>query len=354
MTKTVVKIKKRVVNYVRQIQGDDGDQNVFQRSLLSTYETYRDFKFRIGKNSYINRVYLRSRSLKRNLSGDGFKFVTVDQASIWTAEWIKTFPHKYDLIVGVPRSGMLIASIIALKLGKPLTTPDLLEEDKYWLSDYVKDQLSLEDARHVLLVDDTVDTGVSMSRALEQIRSTGNNVKVTKAALIIKDEAKSTVDLFHKIIPHPRIFEWNILHRKIASYWGKRGRLAIDMDGVLCEDCPPGVDNDDALYLDWIKNAKPYLIPVFEVDAIVTSRLEMYRQETEQWLREHNVKYGKLCMWDIPSKSHRRGNFARYKINTLLELRPDMFWESRWDQSQKIWKETKIPVLCIDEMTLFS
>ena len=161
------------------------------------------------------------------------------------------------------------------------------------------------------------------------------------------------VDLYHKVIAPPRVYEWNILHRKIASYWG-HGILAVDMDGVLCANCPQGADDDEELYLEWIRTARPYLIPAFEVDVIVTCRLEKYRQQTEQWLKEHKVKYKKLCMWNIPRKSERQGNFARFKINELLQLKPDMFWESAWAQSEKIWEETKIPTLCIDEMTLLS
>jgi len=348
-------MKKLLVNYVREIQQSSDNRNLIDRSVLSAYNRYRGFKKKLrgADEPAYNRLYLKSRNLKRNLNGTRFKFVSIDQASIWTLEWIKSFPKQYDLIVGVPRSGMLIASIIALKLGKGLTTPELLQRNEFWHSSFINEKLSFDEIKRVLVVDDSVDTGRTTANAMSRIQSMSGDIQITTASLVVRDEAISYVDLYHKIIAPPRVFEWNILHRKIASYWG-HGVLAIDLDGVLCEDCPQGVDNDEKLYLDWIRNAKPYLIPAFEVDAIVTNRLEMYRQETEQWLKENNVKYKTLRMWNVPKKSDRNGNFASYKIDELSRLKPDMFWESNWSQSQEIWAETKIPTLCIKEMTLLS
>jgi orotate phosphoribosyltransferase len=334
---------------------NEADPGPFDRSLLAAYERYRLLKTRMAgiEHPIYSRLYLKSRHLKRNLEGAKFRFVTVDQASIWTMEWIKTFPARYDLIVGVPRSGMLIASIIALKLGKGLTTPELLRQGEYWHSSFNRGNLPIGDVRSALLVDDSMDTGRAMSRAMDVIRPVSRDFSVTKGALIVRQEARSMVDLHHKVVAPPRVFEWNILHRKIASYWG-HGRLAVDMDGVLCADCPPGVDDDEELYVNWLRNARPYLIPAFEIDAIVTSRLEKYRAQTERWLAEHNVRYRTLYMWDVPTKSERQGRFARHKIDVLLRMKPDMYWESTWAQSQKIWQETKIPTLCIDEMALLS
>ena len=150
----------------------------------------------------------------------------------------------------------------------------------------------------------------------------------------------------------PRTYEWNIMHRKIGSYAG-RGILAVDMDGVLCADPPPGADGDEDWYLEWLEQATPYLIPGFEIDYIITSRLEKYREATERWLREQGVQYGELIMWDVPDKNART-SFVQYKIDSLLKIKPDMYWESDWEKSQQIWEATRIPTLCIDEMTMLS
>lgn len=348
-------MKTKLVKYIKGLRNDDGAHSLLDRSLLSTYNSVRKIrkKSRSIDAPVYSRMYLQSRNLKRNLKGKNFNFVTVDQASIWTMEWIKTFPRQYDLIVGVPRSGMLIASIVALKLGKGLTTPELFAEGKYWHSVKIKDKPPLEKMNNVLVVDDAIDTGRAMAKAMDLMHSVYPNIEIDKGSLIVHEDNKSKVDLYHQVIQPPRVYEWNILHRKIASYWD-HGVLGIDMDGVLCENCPKGVDADEDSYRQWLRSAKPYLIPAFEIDAIVTCRLEKYRAETEQWLAANNVKYKSLHMWDVPTKGDRNGKFAKHKIDALLKLKPDMFWESSWDQSQKIWNRTKIPTLCIDEMTLLN
>ena len=348
-------VRRTIVSRIRKAQASARTPTLWDQFLLGSYNRYRRFKrwFESADNESLSKLYLRSRNLKRNLEGKGMSFVNVDQATIWTLEWIQTFPRRYDLVVGIPRSGMFIASLIAVKLGKALTTPDLLRSGKYWHSKNVGEQPALDGSSHVLLVDDAMDSGTSMSRAIDTIREGNKDINITRACLVVREEAKSSVDMYHKIISPPRAYEWNILHRKIASHWGP-GRLAVDLDGVLCPNCPPGTDDNERAYLDWLAAAKPYLIPSFEIDAIVTCRLERYRPQTEQWLREHGVRYKELHMWDVPSKNDRRGRFARHKIERLLNIKPDMFWESNWDQSQSIWKKTSIPTLCIDRMILLS
>jgi hypothetical protein len=134
----------------------------------------------------------------------------------------------------------------------------------------------------------------------------------------------------------------------------KMGRLASDLDGVICEDCPPGVDGDEEKYRRWLTNAKPYLIPNFEFDTIISSRLEKYRAETEKWLQLHGVKYKELVLWNLESKKERKGQHAQHKVDYLLKIKPDMFWESSFWEAKEIWAKTSIPTLCVDQMLLFS
>jgi hypoxanthine phosphoribosyltransferase len=348
-------VRKTAGGRIRKILDSAEERSAWDKFLLKVYFIYRRGKEKLQRSDskQVGTLYLKSRNLKRNLSGKKIKFVTIDQASIWTQEWVKTLPRRYDLIVGVPRSGMFVASLVALKLGKGLTTPEQLQQGKYWHSNQVKEKLALDRTNHVLLVDDAMDSGRSMARAVDTIRSGNSEIEITRASLIVRDKTKDKIDLYHKIVAPPRAYEWNILHRKVASHFGN-GHLAVDLDGVLCANCPSEIDNDELAYLDWLRNARPYLIPAFEIDDIVTCRLEKYRRQTEEWLEKHGVLYKELHMWDLPSKSERRGQFVRHKIDRLLVIKPDMFWESNWEHSQRIWNDIRLPTLCIDNMTLLS
>ena len=348
-------MRRAFINRIRRIQASADERSLLDRLLLSAYARYRKLKERVRKsdNEQVNKLFLQAKNLKRNFRGKRLTFVNIDQATIWTQEWIKTFPHRYDLVVGVPRSGLFIASIIAVKLGRPLTTPDLLQKGEFWHSKKVKDRPDLGKVNRILLVDDSIDSGRSLARAYDIVRSATRDCEITRACLIVREEARESVELYHQVLAPPRTFEWNILHRKIGSQF-EHGLLGVDLDGVLCVDPPPGADEDEKAYLEWLPVARPYLVPEFEIDVIVTCRLEKYRPQTEAWLEQNNVRYRDLVMWDLPAKSDRRGRFARHKIDSLLGIKPDMFWESNWDQAQAIWNETRIPTLCIDRMTMLS
>jgi len=321
-------------------------KNLWDRSLLFTKSLYKKLKnvFAGSRNKTIAKLYLRTRHLTRKRYGNNPVFISIDELVIWTNEWLKSLPGDYDVIVGIPRSGLLIASIIALKLAKPLTTPELFIKEVIWASKKIQTGKKI---RKVLLVDDTISSGKSMQKATQLLLSHCKEINLNKAALIIADKSKSLVDNYYEIIPEPRIFEWNMMH-------SKKGKTCFDMDGVLCENCPPGFDADEEKYTAWIDSAKPYLIPSYEIDAIISNRLEKYRTLTEKWLTRNRVKYKELILWDLQSKEERKNQYGKHKIDILLSIKPDIYFESSLNESEQIWKSTKIPTICIDEMIMFS
>lgn len=294
-------------------------------------------------NKAASKTYLKIRYVERSIASGKNSFVTMDNLNNWTNEWMKTFSTRYDLVIGVPRSGLFVANRIALLLGKPLSTPELFTQNLTWQSQHIKKS----EIRKILLVEDSADTCKSLDDAYTKVTSTFDKKMVTKTALIVTEQSKKKVDDYYKVIPQPRQFEWNLMH-------AKKGRLASDLDGVLCENCPSGVDRDETKYLQWIKNAKPYRIPNFKIDVIVSNRLEKYRAITEEWLLNNEVKYGELLLWDIPSKQDRQGRHGERKAEEILRIKPDFVWESSIVEAKKIWDVTHVPTICFDEMIMYS
>ncbi len=322
------------------------NKSLMDRLLLALYNTYSQGKQKLFSNhsEVISRLYLQTRHLKRKNLGGRLSFLSIEDLVVWTNQWIPSLPQRYDVIVGIPRSGLLVATIVALRLGKPLTTPDLFSRNDFWLSN----RLPYPDSgNNILLVDDSVDSGQTMAEAHMKVESAAPDGKITTAALIVSPESAGRVDCYHKIIPLPRVFEWNLLHCK-------KGKLVSDLDGVLAENCPSGYDQDEKLYVKWLKNCKPYIIPYFEIDVILSSRLEKYRRQTEVWLKQHHILYKKLILWDLDCKSNRQGKNAQFKIKHILRIQPDLVWESSYLEAKEIWEKTKVPTLCTDEMILFS
>ena len=138
-------------------------ESPLSRALAVPYRSYRNFleRFKGAGSRPVSKLYVRARNVKRNLRGRQLKFVSVDNAIIWTLDWIKTFPTSYDVVIGIPRSGLFFANLVAIKLGLPLTTPDFFKEGKFWHSKKVKNRPDIGMIDRLLLVDDSVDSGRS-------------------------------------------------------------------------------------------------------------------------------------------------------------------------------------------------
>lgn len=305
----------------------------------------QEIKTVVRRNVFLRESYYRVKPLL----GRDIEFVTFQQLTSWTNEWIKTFPQNYDVIVGIPRSGLIVASIIACKLGKPLSTPDKIVNGEYWLP--TKDNtIKIGNVRNILLVDDATGRGETMQNFYWQLKNAlGGKVNISKASLFVERNAIDKVDLYYKVLHKGgTFFEWNLAHCE-------RKPLGVDIDGVLCREPPPEVDADERKYADFISKVNPYIMPTYEIEVIVTNRLEKYRQLTEEWLKRHNVKYKHLIMLDLPSKRFRTQKIMiQNKVDAIREYDLFWFWESSWIEAQAIHKACRIPVLCTDKMILLN
>lgn len=337
-------IRTKILEYAYRALAKE-HKNLAESSVSSALLAYRNLRQLLGRSRHplAARLYLRAEDLRRSASDWRHTFVTMDELMGWASDWASELPGSYDLVIGIPRSGLLVANIIAIKMGKPLSTPELFLRGECWMGGGIKPPA---DFRKILLVDDSVSSGKSMEDAAAAVRSRAPGARLTRAALIAGENSAGRVDLSFKTIAAPRLFEWNMLHTK-------RGVLVCDLDGVICENCPPGFDADEAAYAAWIRTARPYLIPAFRVDYILSARLERYRPETEAWLAAHGVNYGELLLWDVKEKKDRNGFYSKYKIAALLKIKPDMVWESNSGQARDIWDATKIPTLCTDTKVLY-
>ena len=153
------------------------------------------------------------------------------------------------------------------------------------------------------------------------------------------------------IVEHPRLFQWNYSNHNILS------QSCVDMDGVLCLDPTEQQNDDGALYREFLLSARPLYVPMYKILAIVTSRLERYRRETETWLRNNRVRYQYLYMLDLPSKAERQklNAHAKFKSMVYASLSDSvLFIESDRSQALEIAVETQKQVICIATDEMFS
>jgi hypoxanthine phosphoribosyltransferase len=259
----------------------------------------------------------------------------------------------FDLIVGIPRSGLTPGVLISLYLNLPfLSINEYLDNSFESLSFTMRKGLShrrmLEgpSGARILVVDDSVNTGNAMGLAKEKILATraADNHDVKYLAIFAATNPNNHVDFVLDICRHPRIFEWNMMHHALVS------SFIFDLDGILCVDGPPEVSDDGGRYENYILSAVPKFIPSGRLGAIVTSRLEKYRPHTEKWLNENGITYSQLVMLNVPSAERRReiAVYGRYKADAYNMLGGRLFVESEEWQARDIHRITKKPVFCPD------
>lgn len=246
--------------------------------------------------------------------------------------------QEITAVAGIPRSGMLPASILATYLNVPLGT--IINGHPVFFSGGMRDNGMNQ--KKALILDDSLHTGNSMK---EVLKSTEN----CKHGVIYASMQPDYLDYKAKIVPHPRMFSWNFMNHAYLT------QACVDFDGVLCEDPPPGTDDDGPTYISWIKNATPKHIPRMRIKEIVTCRLEKYRQVSEQWLKKWGVKYEKLTMMNYNSRQERiaTGQHIPYKADRYEKSGAMIFIESSKRQAEGIANTTKKPVICVDTMNLY-
>lgn len=273
-------------------------------------------------------------------------FKTYNQLALDIRSSIQYIPLGIDLVVGIPRSGMIPAYMIGQFLNLKVASLDeyLNEIETSNGERPLKTVGGLASKRKVLIVDDSINSGVSLQKVKEKLAKYKNEDFFTYYAVYATEKSKNMVDIYGAICDQPRIFQWNYLNHAILS------QACVDIDGVLCVD-PTEEENDDGeKYINFILNAKPLYLPKYKIMALVTSRLEKYRRQTEEWLSKNGVIYGELFMLDLPNKEERvrlnnHGDF-KAKIYSKLETSV-LFIESNQKQAEKIAKLTNKPVVCV-------
>lgn len=262
---------------------------------------------------------------------------------------VALLPRKVDLIVGIPRSGMMPAYLIGFMLNRPVISLDeFLADLAPTRGDRPRNEIASDsDEIHALFVDDSINNGNAYLRVAElpKERYIGKRVVRQYLAVYGSEAWRNDEVMTLARCNTPRLFQWNYTNHGIAQY------SCYDMDGVLCVD-PTDEQNDDGrLYCDFVLNARPLYIPKYRIKAIVTSRLEKYRDITEQWLREHGVQYEHLYMLDLPSKEERIRLKAHGKFKSEVYANMSdafLFVESNPGQAAEIAKVTKKPVICTE------
>lgn len=266
-------------------------------------------------------------------------------------------PHDIDFVIGVPRSGMIPASMVAEFINVPLIDVDSFCAGARPTGGGRLRLVNRKATSKVLVLDDTVFRGKSMSKTQAKLAPYKDLYEFIYAAVYLEGRGSDVIDFwFEDVRKYTNnftqivLYEWNIFHHipSIMDY------CMYDMDGVLCLD-PPDERNVEQ-YERYIREATPLFTPTVNIGAIVTYRLKRYRDITEKWLRENGISYGDLVMFQAMSWDERnRSGISpeEFKASHYRKSNAKIFVESNDRQAQRIHDISGKPVLCVETNKLY-
>lgn len=251
-----------------------------------------------------------------------------------------------DIVVGVPRSGMLPATQIALSLMVPLSDVLSFCEGRSWgVSGHDE---AAEAARRILLVEDSVSTGRDMRQAAERIAAARPDVTIIRCAVYTTKRSARDLDVYFEIVSRPRIFEWNWFRHPLLE------ACCVDVDGILCADPTKAERRDEALYRTFLDKVHPCVKPTVPIGALVTGRRERYRAQTERWMAVHGIPYRSLHMLAASTDSQTIERHATHKADVYRASDAVLFIESDAGQAPLIATLAGKDVLCLSTLTHYA
>lgn len=251
-------------------------------------------------------------------------------------------------IVGVPRSGMLPASMIALWLNLPLYFIDTSGDVKILSASTNFGGRRMDGFIHgdgkLLVIDDTIYSGTAIDNVKDRIKE-----DAIYSAVYVHPSSKDKVDIFARELPPPHLLEWNLFNCTYIEL------ALLDFDGIFSPNVPYEKCQNEEDYIDYIKNVEPFYhrIPKTYCKGIVTARLEKYRSITEEWLKRYNIKYGFLKMFPNANEEKRNKNHveeaANFKSKIFSESNAEFFIESEISEAVLIRRKTNKFVICPEE-----
>lgn len=282
-------------------------------------------------------------------------YVSYDRMATTIRHNLWKIPHDIDLIVGVPRSGMIAALMLAELMNKRVADVEMFLRGKMYECGGRGGLMPQTDIRKVLVIDDTVFRGNAMTHVRERL-STISDMYTILYGCVYTDgpDAKNFVDIYLEDIAGQDgpllMYEWNIFHH----YPDVMEQTMWDIDGLLCKE--PPWDSDVKAYEAYLPKALPMVIPTAKVGAIVTYRLEKYREPTEVWLEKQGIAYNYLFMFPDDDAARRNNTIspAVFKSRVYKDAAwANLFYESDGAQARFIAFQTKKPVFSYEDGRVF-
>ena len=120
---------------------------------------------------------------------------------------LSILPRDFDLIVGVPRSGMFPANLLALYLNLPVTDIDSFRNGHIYQTGERGKTFNMTHIHKVLVVDDSIATGKAVKKCRELLKDIEHLYNIKYCAIYAVPLHTHSVDYFFEIVDYPRFFQ---------------------------------------------------------------------------------------------------------------------------------------------------
>ena len=187
------------------------------------------------------------------ITSETLNYKTYKDLSLDIKNNLHKLPKDIDLVVGIPRSGMIPAYMIGLLLSKQVCS--LYE----FISESFKSEATYrvkfnKEVKNIIIVDDSISSGRAITDTKNLIAKNDLDKKynITYVAIYYKEESyKQFIDIGFEKVSRPRLFQWNYLNHTFLE------DAAFDIDGVLCYDPLPEENDDGEKYKHFILHSVP-------------------------------------------------------------------------------------------------
>jgi orotate phosphoribosyltransferase len=253
--------------------------------------------------------------------------------------WSRRLPGNINVIVGIPRSGLLVANLLALHMNLPMTDVDGLIEGRLIAAgprlNATRPTVPDLDTLRVLVVDDSVWSGNQMRKIRERITAARLRHVIFYGAVYITPNATDLVDYYHEKVALPRAFEWNVLHHPSLT------ASCMAMEGVLW---PAEIGRIDAA--EGLRELRPIFAPTQPIGRLIATQPERLRVPIQEWLAHHRISYGELVLLDPTDSSIGRdeGCFVRAKASLYRHSNAWIFIEGTIERAAALAQMVRRPV----------
>jgi hypoxanthine phosphoribosyltransferase len=279
---------------------------------------------------------------RKHIKKKDFRIKTLQDLSQDIINNLYKIPHDIDLVIGIPRSGLMAGLIIANYLNIPcMDLNSFLQKIPPKCGRYKMKHAQQKIISKVLVVDDVIGSGTELRIAKEALNPFTGDYKFVYLVVYAHSNKFNSIDIYMEDCPTPRVFQWNLFNHP-------RYKICWDMDGVICRNPTKEEMNNKIKYEKFLRNADPMIIPTMPISCIISGRLAKYKYLTEKWLRQYNIAYKNLILLDAP-RDH-----AIHKADNFKAVGGDIFIESNERQAIKIAQLTNKIVFCTENQQFYT